>query len=54
METYPTSDGRPGAPNVQQLMADRRKQAELRTEALKMMTAEGVAAIITPTRDGAQ
>ncbi len=52
METYPTSDGRPGVPNVQQLMADRRKQAELRAEALKMMTAEGVAAIITPSRDG--
>jgi hypothetical protein len=51
METYPTQVARPGAPNMQQLMADRRKQAELRAEALKMMTAEGVAAIITPSRD---
>jgi hypothetical protein len=50
METYP--EGRAGQPNLQQLMADRRKQQELRAEALKMMTAEGVIAIITPTRDG--
>lgn len=46
METYPT-----GTPNVTQLMTERRRQAELRAEALKMMTAEGVAAIITPSRD---
>ncbi|MEG9437970.1 M20/M25/M40 family metallo-hydrolase [Edaphobacter sp. HDX4] len=46
METYPVT-----APNTQ-LLAERRRQAELRGEALKMMTAEGVAAIITPSRDG--
>ena len=52
METYPTGAGRAGAPNVQQLMADRARQAAVRTAALKMMTEEGVAAIITPSRDG--
>ncbi|MDE1178705.1 MAG: M20/M25/M40 family metallo-hydrolase [Edaphobacter sp.] len=50
METYP--EPRAGAPNVQQLMADRMRMRQVRTEALKMMTDEGVAAIITPTRDG--
>ncbi len=52
METYPTGAGRAGAPNVQQLMADRARQTVVRTAALKMMTEEGVAAIITPSRDG--
>ena len=52
METYPTGAGRAGAPNVQQLMADRARLAAVRTAALKMMTEEGVAAIITPSRDG--
>ena len=48
METYPTGAGRaraaldPGA---------RARAAQLRAAALKMMTEEGVAAIITPTRD---
>jgi hypothetical protein len=46
METYPVT-----TPNLQ-LLAERRRQAELRSEALKMMTTEGVAAIITPSRDG--
>jgi carboxypeptidase Q len=44
--------GGAGAPNIQQLMADRARVAALRTRALKMMTDEGVAAIITPSRDG--
>ncbi len=35
----------------EQYLAARRKQAELRAQALKLMTAEGVAAIITPSRD---
>jgi len=54
METYESAPNVAGTPqpNPQQLMAERRRQAELRTEALKMMTAEGVAAIITPSRDG--
>lgn len=52
METYP--EARPGQPNLQQYLAERKKLQELRTEALKMMTEEGVAAIITPTRDGSK
>ncbi|WP_051978167.1 M20/M25/M40 family metallo-hydrolase [Edaphobacter aggregans] len=50
MENYP--EARAGAPNVQQLLADRARLQQVRTAALKMMTEEGVAAIITPTRDG--
>jgi hypothetical protein len=42
----------PGAPNFAALMADRLRQAQLRQTALKMMKEEGVAAIITPSRDG--
>jgi carboxypeptidase Q len=54
METYPTAEGRPGAPNLQQLMADRMRLQQVRAAALKTMTEEGVAAIITPSRDGAK
>ena len=43
---------RTGAPNIAQLLADRRRIAGLRATALKMFASEGVAAIITPTRDG--
>jgi len=50
MENLP--EARAGAPNIQQLMADRAKLTAMRTAALKIMTEEGVAAIITPTRDG--
>ena len=54
MESYPNAGGRRGAPavNFAQLMADRTRLAALRTRALKMMVDEGVAAIITPSRDG--
>ncbi len=52
METYPTGEGRRGQPNIQQLIADRMRLAALRTAAVKMMTEEKVAAIITPSRDG--
>jgi carboxypeptidase Q len=52
METYPTGEGRSGAPNIQQLIADRARLTALRAAALKMMTEEHVAAIITPSRDG--
>src|SRR5271156_2142284 len=53
METYPTGDGRRGgAPNIQQLLAERARLTALRTAALKMMVDEHVAAIITPSRDG--
>ncbi len=54
METYPTGEGRRGgAPNIQQLIADRMRMAALRAAALKVMVDEHVAAIITPTRDSA-
>ena len=43
---------RTGAPNIAQLLADRRRIAGLRATALKLFASEGVAAIITPTRDG--
>jgi hypothetical protein len=52
METYPTGEGRRGAPNLQQLMAERARLTALRTAAVKMMTEEHVVAIITPSRDG--
>jgi carboxypeptidase Q len=54
MQEYPFAGGRRAgtqAVNVQQLQADRRRLAALRTQAMKLMVAEGVAAIITPTRD---
>ncbi len=47
METYPTGDGRRGAPNVQQLMADRARLMQVRAAAMKLMVEEHVAAIIT-------
>jgi hypothetical protein len=52
METYPSGEGRRGQPNIQQLIADRLRLTALRTAAVKMMTEEHVAAIITPSRDG--
>jgi carboxypeptidase Q len=52
METYPTDETRPGAPTRQQQLADRARLTALRAAALKMMTEEHVAAIITPSRDG--
>jgi carboxypeptidase Q len=53
LETYPTGEGRRGgAPNFQQLLAERMRLAALRTAAVKMMTEEHVVAIITPSRDG--
>ena len=56
METYPSGAGRPGAPNtpadMQRLLADRARLQQVRAAALKMMASEGVAAIITPSRDG--
>ncbi len=53
METYPTGEGRRGgAPNFQQLLAERMRLAALRTAAVKMMAEEHAVAIITPSRDG--
>ncbi len=52
--TYPSGTGRPGAPqlNIAQLQADRQRLPACAPRALKMMASEGVAAIITPSRDG--
>ena len=44
--------GQGAPPNIAQLLAERRRIAGLRAQALKMFASEGVAAIITPTRDG--
>ena len=57
MEKYPVPGaGRPGQPapqtNPQAALAERRRLAALRTDAVKMMASEGVLAIITPSRDG--
>jgi len=41
-----------GNQTIEQFLAARAKAAALRTQALKMMEEEGVAAIITPSRDG--
>ena len=55
METYPDDNGprRPGAPTLTraQQLAERLRMTQLRQAALKMMTAEGVVAILTPSRD---
>jgi len=55
METYPGAAGpRPGqppAPNYQQMMADRQRQAAERAALLKVILAENPAVIITPSRD---
>ncbi len=48
MEKYPTTQ----PPDIRQLLADRARLLQVRTAAVKMMEEEGVAAIITPTRDG--
>ena len=50
MEKYPTP--RNASPDLQRALGDRARLATLRTAALKLMSDEGVAAIITPTRDG--
>ena len=39
-------------PNIPQLLAERARIAALRTAALKMMSEEGVVAILSPSRDG--
>ena len=52
METVEQRTPRPGTPTREQALADRRRLTELRQAALKMMTQEGVLAIITPSRDG--
>jgi carboxypeptidase Q len=57
METFPTGT-RPGGPPstpeaLRVYIADRMKATQLKTDTEKMMAAEGVVAILTPTRDGA-
>ena len=57
METYPDESGprRPGSPpalTIQQRIAERARITALRQSALKLFAAEGVAAILTPSRDG--
>lgn len=56
METYPDENAprRGGTPRMTraQMLAERARLSVLRAAALKMMTAEGVLAIITPSRDG--
>ena len=51
METYPTGERRAGAPDYTAMLAERRRIAALRTQAMKLFVSEGVAAIITPSRD---
>ncbi|ADW70751.1 M20/M25/M40 family metallo-hydrolase [Granulicella tundricola] len=51
MESYPTAGGRPGAPNIQQLMADRVRMQAQRAALLKVVLADNPAAIIQPSRD---
>ncbi len=57
METFPDANAprRAGAPTMTraQLLAERARLTALRTAALKMMTEEGVLAILTPSRDSA-
>ncbi|WP_348270843.1 M20/M25/M40 family metallo-hydrolase [Terriglobus roseus] len=43
---------RAGGVNIATLLAERNRATALRTAALKMMTEEGVAAILSPSRDG--
>lgn len=50
METYPTP-ARPGAPANPDAILARLKTSQMRTEAVKKMAAEGVLAILTPSRD---
>ena len=44
--------GGAAAPNIPQLLAERARLTALRTAALKMMSQEGVVAILSPSRDG--
>jgi len=57
METYPTPTPRPGGPpsspdELKAYIANRLRQSQLKSDAVKMMASEGVVAIITPSRDG--
>ena len=54
MESYEGGGGRfaQDSPERQRLIADRARLTALRTAAVKMMSSEGVLAVITPSRDG--
>ncbi len=54
MESYERGGGRfaQDSPERQRLIADRARLTAIRTEAVKMMSTEGVLAVITPSRDG--
>ncbi len=54
MESYEGGGGRFAAdsPERQRLAADRARLTAIRTAAVKMMSSEGVLAVITPSRDG--
>ena len=53
MQKVQVAGQRPGnAQTIEQFIAERRRLAQLKAAALKMMASEGVAAIITPSRDG--
>ena len=52
LETYPESTGHAGSADPQRALAERRRLAQLREEALKLLVSEGAAAIVTPSRDG--
>jgi carboxypeptidase Q len=54
MESADTGGGRfaPGSPELARALADRARLTAVRTAAVKLMQDEGVAAILTPSRDG--
>jgi carboxypeptidase Q len=54
MESFEAGGGRyaPGSPELMKALADRARMTALRKAALKLMSDEGVLAILTPSRDG--
>ena len=56
MESYEGGGGRyaQDSPERQRLIADRARLTAIRTAAVKMMSSEGVLAVITPSRDGGE
>ena len=52
LETYEGDSNRANSPEAQARLAERRRLSDLRRSALKLMTSEGVVAILTPSRDG--
>ncbi len=52
LETYEGDSSRANSTEAQARLAERRRLSDLRKSALKLMTSEGVVAILTPSRDG--